>query len=85
VVLPSSSPIPVVCAVLEDDSGRILVAQRPADKHLALKWEFPGGKVDPGETPPAALLRELREELGCTAVITRALEPFLHDYTRVVI
>jgi len=85
VVLPSSSPIPVVCAVLEDDSGRILIAQRPADKHLALKWEFPGGKVDPGETPPAALLRELREELGCTAVITRALEPFLHDYTRVVI
>lgn len=82
---PSSAPIPVVCAVLEDGTGRILIAQRPADKHHGLKWEFPGGKVEPGEAPAAALLRELAEELGCTAVITRTLDPFLHDYTRVVI
>ena len=79
------APIPVVCAVLEDGTGRILIAQRPADKHLGLKWEFPGGKVEPGEAPAAALLRELTEELGCTAVITRTLAPFLHDYTRVII
>ncbi len=71
--------------MLEDGTGRILIAQRPADKHLGLLWEFPGGKVEPGEPPAAALLRELTEELGCTAVITRTLEPFLHDYTRVVI
>ena len=44
--------------------GRVLVAQRPAHKHLALKWEFPGGKVEAPETPESATARELREELG---------------------
>ncbi len=83
--MPAPTPIPVVCAVIEDHSGRILIAQRPADKHLGLKWEFPGGKVEPGEAPNLALLRELTEELGCTVVITRILEPFHYDYTRVVI
>lgn len=47
-----------------DADGRVLVAQRPAGKHLAGQWEFPGGKLEPGETPEAALVRELREELG---------------------
>ena len=79
------APIPVVCAVIEDGSGRILIAQRPAHKHLGLLWEFPGGKVEPTESPAAALHRELAEELGCTVTITRPLEPFLHDYTRVII
>ena len=79
------APVPVVCAVLEDNAGRILIAQRPAHKHLGLLWEFPGGKVEPGETPAAALHRELTEELGCAVTITRTLEPFLHDYTRVII
>jgi 8-oxo-dGTP diphosphatase len=74
-----------VCAVIEDGSGRILIAQRPAHKHLGLLWEFPGGKVEHTESPAAALLRELTEELGCTDTITRPLEPFLHDYTRVII
>jgi len=83
--VPAPTPIPVVCAVIEDHSGRILIAQRPADKHLGLKWEFPGGKVEPGEAPNRALLRELNEELGCTVVITRTLEPFHYDYTRVLI
>lgn len=83
--MPAPTPIPVVCAVIEDHSGRILIAQRPADKHLGLKWEFPGGKVEPGEAPNRALLRELNEELGCTVVITRTLEPFHYDYTRVLI
>jgi len=83
--VPAPTPIPVVCAVIEDHSGRILIAQRPADKHLGLKWEFPGGKVEPGEAPNHALLRELNEELGCTVVITRTLEPFHYDYTRVLI
>ncbi len=80
-----SAPIPVVCAVIEDGAGRVLVAQRPVHKHLALKWEFPGGKVDLGETPEAALLREIREELGCDLVLTRALPRFDHDYGVVVI
>jgi 8-oxo-dGTP diphosphatase len=58
-------PLPVVAAVIERD-GLVLVAQRPPGKHLALKWEFPGGKIEAGETPAAALVREIREELGCT-------------------
>ncbi len=80
------TPIPVVCAVLEDPAtGRVLIAQRPAHKHLALKWEFPGGKVETNETPETALVRELREELGCDALIFRALPRFTHDYATVVI
>jgi 8-oxo-dGTP diphosphatase len=70
--------------VIEHD-GRLLLAQRPVDKHLPLKWEFAGGKVEPGEEPAAAILREIREELGCEVVITRALPRFHFDYTRVVI
>jgi 8-oxo-dGTP diphosphatase len=83
--VPPSSPIPVVCAVIEDGRGCVLVAQRPAHKHLALKWEFPGGKIEPGESPKAALIRELREELGCEAAIVRALPRFTHDYGDIVI
>ena len=77
--------LPVVAAVIEDGAGRVLVAQRPAHKHLARKWEFPGGKVEPGEVPMAALARELREELGIEIEILRALPEFTHDYGRVVI
>ena len=83
--MPPSSPISVVAAVIEDGHHRVLVAQRPAHKHLALKWEFPGGKIEPGETPESALIRELREELGCDAAIIRALPSFTHDYGDVVI
>ncbi|PWR24772.1 8-oxo-dGTP diphosphatase MutT [Zavarzinia aquatilis] len=56
----------VVAAVLVDPDRRILLAQRPAGKSLAGLWEFPGGKVEPGESPEAALIRELDEELGIT-------------------
>jgi len=55
---------PVVAAALTDRDGRVLVQQRPAGKHMAGLWEFPGGKVEPGETPEAALIREIEEELG---------------------
>lgn len=82
--MPAAAPIPVVCAVIER-AGLVLLAQRPAHKHLPLKWEFPGGKVEPGEDPAAAIVREIREELGCTVRLTRLLPPFLHDYHTVVI
>jgi len=77
--------VPVACAIIEDADGRVLIAQRPPHKHLALKWEFPGGKIEAGESPADALLRELSEELGCTVAIIHPLPPFLHDYTTVLI
>ena len=58
-------PVVFVAAVaLVDIDDRVLIAQRPAGKDMAGLWEFPGGKVEPGETPEAALIREVREELG---------------------
>ncbi len=56
--------LPVVAAALVDADGRVLLQQRPAGKSLAGLWEFPGGKLEPGETPEDALIRELEEELG---------------------
>jgi 8-oxo-dGTP diphosphatase len=55
----------VACALIDPD-GRVLIAQRPEGKALAGLWEFPGGKLEPGERPEAALIRELDEELGIT-------------------
>ena len=54
----------VAAVALVDADGRVLIAQRPAGKTMAGLWEFPGGKVDAGETPEHALVRELHEELG---------------------
>ncbi|MBT9373150.1 8-oxo-dGTP diphosphatase MutT [Rhizobium sp. CSW-27] len=56
----------VAACALVDADGRILLAQRPEGKSLAGLWEFPGGKVEPGETPEETLVRELEEELGIT-------------------
>lgn len=56
----------VVAVALMDADGRILLAQRPQGKAMAGLWEFPGGKIEPGETPEAAMHRELKEELGIT-------------------
>jgi 8-oxo-dGTP diphosphatase len=83
-IVATPQPVPVVCALIER-AGRVLLARRPAHKHLPLNWEFPGGKVEPGEDPAAALVREIREELGCAVVLTRALPRFTHDYGAVVI
>jgi 8-oxo-dGTP diphosphatase len=79
---PSDSrPLFVTAAALVDTDGRVLVQQRPAGKSMAGLWEFPGGKVEPGETPEACLIRELTEELGiatdaaCLAPAAFASEP----------
>ncbi len=71
----------VTAAAMVDREGRVLVQQRPPGTHMAGLWEFPGGKVEPGETPEAALVRELHEELGivvdhsCLAPAAFASEP----------
>ncbi len=72
----------VVAAALVDSDGRVLIAQRPEGKSLAGQWEFPGGKVEEGETPEIALIRELEEELGIV-VKQACLAPFVfasHTY-----
>ena len=60
----SGPAVHVVAAAVIDAAGRVLIAQRPSGKHLAGGWEFPGGKLEPGEEPVAGLARELKEELG---------------------
>jgi 8-oxo-dGTP diphosphatase len=72
----------VAAAALIDTDGRVLICQRPEGKQLAGLWEFPGGKVETGETPEACLIRELDEELGIQ-VTHACLAPFVfasHGY-----
>jgi 8-oxo-dGTP diphosphatase len=69
----------VVAAVIES-AGRVLIAQRKNSGPHALKWEFPGGKVEPGETPEAALARELEEELGIHAQVDGEIARYAYQY-----
>ena len=79
--MPAAEPvILVVAAALYDGAGRVLIAQRPHGRHLAGRWEFPGGKVAPGEAEEAALVRELREELGVAVCASRPLMRLEHAY-----
>ena len=72
----------VSAVALVDADGRVLIAQRPEGKAMAGLWEFPGGKIEPGETPEVALVRELKEELGietwnsCLAPLTFASDSY---------
>jgi len=72
--------IHVMAGVLSDAAGRVLIAQRPVGKHLAGRWEFPGGKLHPGEAPLAGLKRELAEELALDAVAAEPMIRLCHDY-----
>ncbi|HVN00170.1 MAG TPA: 8-oxo-dGTP diphosphatase MutT [Caulobacteraceae bacterium] len=73
---PEKPLVLVAAAALIDADGRILIAKRPIGKSLAGLWEFPGGKVDSGETPEQCLIRELKEELGIK-VTQACLAPFV--------
>jgi 8-oxo-dGTP diphosphatase len=73
--------IKVSAAVIERD-GKILVGQRRRNDSHALRWEFPGGKVERGETPSQALVRELREELGIEAVVGHEIVRYEHRYPK---
>jgi len=72
--------VTVVAGILRDERGRLLLARRPAGKHLAGLWEFPGGKLDGGENAAAALKRELNEELGIEVTSCRPWMRLSHDY-----
>jgi len=70
----------VVAGLIIGDDHRVLISQRRADQALPLQWEFPGGKVEPGEAPADALVRELREELGVTVAVGRIWDVLFHAY-----
>jgi 8-oxo-dGTP diphosphatase len=70
----------VVAALIRGGDGRVLMSRRRADQSMPLLWEFPGGKVEPGEAPDAALAREVREELGCGVTVGRIHDVVFHAY-----
>jgi 8-oxo-dGTP diphosphatase len=74
--------IEVAAGLILDEAGRLLACRRPEGKHLGGKWEFPGGKVEDGESPAGALVRELEEELGVAVETGQALTPVVWDYGR---
>jgi len=74
-----TEPVDVIVGIVADDDRRILVGKRPAGKHMAGAWEFPGGKLESGEAPRAGLERELAEELG---IIVTGAEPLTEQLYR---
>ena len=70
----------LVVAALVRDGTRVLMSRRRADQPMPGLWEFPGGKVEPGESPTEALAREVREELGCAIDVARIFEVVFHVY-----
>jgi 8-oxo-dGTP diphosphatase len=70
----------LVVAAFVERRGRVLLSQRRADQSFPLAWEFPGGKVEPGEDLVSALVREIREELGCTIRVGDILDLVFHAY-----
>lgn len=79
-----SRVIEVVCAVIVD-GGRVMLCRRAEGFHLAGHWEFPGGKIEAGESPEDALRREIMEELDCEVAVGEALVPVVHSYADLTI
>jgi len=73
---------PVACAVIENESGHVLLAKRPEGKCLGGFWEFPGGKIEAGESAEAAIVRELEEELLIQTQVFQTLETVEHHYEK---
>jgi 8-oxo-dGTP diphosphatase len=71
--------IHVTCAIIERD-GLVLAARRSRSMRMPLKWEFPGGKIEPGESPEACLHRELMEEMELRVAVKREMPPSTHEY-----
>jgi 8-oxo-dGTP diphosphatase len=83
-IWPLKGPIKVTAAILEKD-GRILIAQRKSKGHLAGKWEFPGGKIEAGETPEECLAREINEEFGIEVSVGDFFGSNIHHYAHISI
>jgi 8-oxo-dGTP diphosphatase len=81
-MIPAGQSIRVVIGLLFDTTDRILIARRTADKRYGGLWEFPGGKVEPGESDPTALRREMREELDAPIVIARVFPAYRFTFDR---
>lgn len=77
--------IKVVGAVTVNGEGDILCALRSAEMSLPNLWEFPGGKIEQGETPEQSLMREIKEELGCTVQVQEMIEDVVHEYPAVIV
>jgi len=78
-LLTENIPIDVTCAIIEKN-GKVMAAQRGPRMRMPFKWEFPGGKIDPGETAQQCILREIAEEFGIQTEIRSALPPSTHTY-----
>ena len=82
--MTSTAHFHVTCAIIERD-GLVLAARRSAVMSMPLKWEFPGGKIDPGESPEACLRRELVEEMGIRVRIGKSLPTSTHHYPTITV
>ena len=71
----------IVSAAIIEDKGKILIAQRNPEAYKGLKWEFPGGKIEEGESPQECLAREIKEELGLEIEVGEIFDVIYHQYT----